>query len=111
MSVRYLREKILVTAIYLAFVAVLYLLRVPCFFLRLFTYPCPGCGMTRAYIALLQGDLFNAFHSHPMFWAVPLIYLFILFDGRLFRNKKLNAAILFLLGFGFLLTWLWRIIL
>lgn len=33
--------------------------------------PCPGCGMTRAYLALLRGDLAGAFYYHPLFWMVP----------------------------------------
>ena len=111
MRIRHLREKLLFTLAYLAFIAVLYAFQVPCFFLQLFRQPCPGCGMTRAYVALLQGEVLGAFHWHPMFWTVPVIYLFILFDGRLFRSRGLNTTVLILLGLGFLLTWLWRMIL
>ncbi len=34
--------------------------------------PCPGCGMTRAWLSALHGDLAAAFAYHPLFWAVPL---------------------------------------
>lgn len=34
--------------------------------------PCPGCGMTRAWLSVLHGDLAAAFAYHPLFWAVPL---------------------------------------
>ncbi len=40
---------------------------------RAFGIPCPGCGMTRAVLALLQGDPMQATRFHPMVWALPLI--------------------------------------
>ena len=35
--------------------------------------PCPGCGMTRALITALSGDLAGAFRMHPLFWLPPLL--------------------------------------
>ncbi len=35
--------------------------------------PCPGCGMTRAYVQLFSGHLEEAFYYHPLFWLVPLV--------------------------------------
>lgn len=46
-----------------------------CLFRNLFGIPCPTCGMTRAYLHLLQGDISGAFKYHPLFWAVPIILL------------------------------------
>ena len=34
---------------------------------RVTGFSCPGCGMTRAYIALLSGDIRGAFYYHPLF--------------------------------------------
>ena len=35
-----------------------------------FGVPCPGCGLTRATLALLQGDFTTALHLHPL---VPVL--------------------------------------
>jgi hypothetical protein len=45
--------------------------------------PCPGCGLTRASLALVHGDFARAFHFHPLvFWVLP-VYLFLV-GGLLF---------------------------
>lgn len=42
-----------------------------------FGIPCPGCGLTRATLALLRGDLRSALHFHPLVWLLtPLFTLF-----------------------------------
>ena len=41
--------------------------------------PCPGCGLTRATLALLRGDVRTALHFHPLVWL--LMPLFIGFMG------------------------------
>jgi hypothetical protein len=37
-----------------------------CLIATLFHVPCPGCGMTRAALALLHGDFAGALHFHPL---------------------------------------------
>lgn len=37
--------------------------------------PSPTCGMTRAWVFFLQGELYNAFFYHPLFWLVILFPL------------------------------------
>lgn len=44
---------------------------IPCFFKSTFGMECPGCGMQRALIALLKGDILLSLQSHPA--LIPLI--------------------------------------
>lgn len=52
---------------------------VGCPFRFLFGVSCPGCGMTRAWLAFLTGDVGRAFAMNPLFWApvvaIPLFEL------------------------------------
>lgn len=53
----------------------------------IFGLPCPGCGMTRAWFAVLGGDIVKAFAMNPMFWSIPILYGYILADGHLLGHK------------------------
>ncbi len=44
-----------------------------CLFKWIFGLPCPGCGLSRAYLSLLNGQISAAFFYHPLFWLVPII--------------------------------------
>ena len=47
---------------------------VPCGFARMFHVPCPGCGSTRAMLALAHGDLNGLVHNNPL---APLMTLLV----------------------------------
>lgn len=65
--------------------------------------PCPGCGMTRAFLHFFQGDLKGAFYYHPLFWLVPILFGLWLFSyrseraSRLMRNNWFWGSLLVLL--------------
>lgn len=46
---------------------------VPCLWRTMLGVPCPGCGMSRAYSALLTGNLSMAWQQHPLFWLPPAV--------------------------------------
>lgn len=50
----------------------------------IFGIPCPLCGLTRAYSALLHLGFAEAFYYHPL-WpiAVPALVLFILYQRKI----------------------------
>lgn len=53
----------------------LYLLDIGCVFRLMTGIPCPGCGMTRAWLAALRLDFAAAIAYHPLFWAVPIAFV------------------------------------
>lgn len=81
--------KMLYMAVVLTLLAFLYISGVGCVWRFLFHYPCPGCGITRACVALVHGDFKAAFEYNYMFISLPIIFAYILFDGRIFKSKKL----------------------
>lgn len=40
-----------------------------------FGVPCPGCGLTRATLALMRGDVRTAFHFHPLVWLLAPLFI------------------------------------
>ena len=98
--------KILITLFYLAVVVAFYYSGISCIFLKISGIRCIGCGMTRALISALKFDFSGAFNYHFMFWSLPLLYLYFLYDGVLFKNKTLNRAVFIAIAVGFLVNWI-----
>ena len=65
---------------------------------------CPGCGVTRSWIALLGGDLGEAFRLHPLFWLPPVAA-----GLWIFRRKKVCGVLFGLALAGFLALWVVRL--
>lgn len=62
-----------------------------CPFAILTGYPCPACGLTRAGLCLLRGDLVSAWETHPLifFWTAWILYLL---SCRYLADKKARLA-------------------
>jgi hypothetical protein len=70
-----LRRGLIVLALCGAF-ALIVLLRLPfCPMAGILGVPCPGCGLTRATLALLRGDLRGALHLHPLVLVLAPIFI------------------------------------
>ncbi|MDG1158415.1 MAG: DUF2752 domain-containing protein [Flavobacteriales bacterium] len=65
---------------------------IPCIYTSISGYNCPGCGLTRAVILLLQFELKAAWQMNPLiFIVVPAISYFVIKDIISFKhgNKHL----------------------
>lgn len=104
------KMKVIFTVAYLGVVGLLYKLGVSCLFQQFLGVRCPGCGMTRAMLSVLHLDLKAAFGYHPMFWSMPILYLYFLLDNGLFRNKIWDRVVLFGILVGVAVSWIVRIV-
>ena len=82
----------------------------PCLIRSITGIPCVGCGLSRAWLAALRLDFYSAFRHHPMFWSVPVLVLFALFDGKLFRKNIWNGLVLIGLIAGLVVCYIVRIV-
>lgn len=100
-----LKDKLIVTGFILLYVLISNIWGGVCIFSKLTGIPCPGCGMSRAVVALLQFRFAEAFGYHLMVWSLPFLYLCYLTDGKLFKKKAWNILFYVLIGVGFLVNW------
>ena len=90
----------------------LYVLFVGCPIYRLFGKTCPGCGMTRAFIAAMKLDIKTAFAYHPLFPLFGLETLYVLFRGNILKHYTLAPKAEFAIGVASLallwIVWMFR---
>ena len=92
--------KLLFLAICALILSAIYVFRFPCPIKALTGVPCPGCGMTHAYLRLLKLDISGAFAANGAFWVLPAAIVLLVKDGAVFKSKKLNCFFIFILAFS-----------
>ncbi len=67
--------------------------------------PCPGCGMTRAFLALAEGDFLGALRFNPL--SIPLFAFLVIssFNIHLTVYQRARDRLLTVLLFMVLLWW------
>ena len=95
---------IAVVILYLVF----YLLGIGCPIKFLTGISCAGCGMTRAYLSLIRGDVSGAFSYHPLFILPPLAVLIIVMKAKL--PAKIYYLLLFTITAVFLIIYILRLL-
>lgn len=80
-------------------ILVVFIFDIPCVFKSIFGISCPGCGLTRGFRALLNGDVITAFHYNiltiPMFLFLFIFCILFILD----YIKKSNYSLCFLFIF------------
>lgn len=79
--------------------------------------PCPGCGLTRATMAILRGDFAGGLHLHPLAPIVtPVVAVMLAYnsmtyvrEGRFYAAERLNgrAMTAFAIVMGALMLGVW----
>jgi Protein of unknown function (DUF2752). len=57
-----------------------------------FHFDCPGCGLQRSFLYLLEGDIARSFTTYPA--TIPMILLFIYTGMHILFGFKHGAAII-----------------
>jgi len=90
---------------------ILYSYTVGCLLNRLTGITCPGCGLSRAYLACLRLDFAAAFAYHPLFPLLPPYILYILWH-HIFHfpgSKKLTVVLTVVMAVLLVGVWLIRL--
>lgn len=69
---------------------------------------CLGCGMTRAWGAVLRFDFDAAFYYHPLFAVPPAVLVIYLFKSKM--NLKIYKIIMLTIMVAFITIYLYRLI-
>lgn len=67
---------------------------------------CAGCGMSRAWIALLHFNIHEAFMYHPLFFLPPVVVIFMLLKSKV--NIKFYKIFMFTMAGAFVIVYLYR---
>lgn len=93
------KNKILILLSYLGLILIFLLytnLHIPCIFKKTFHIPCPSCGMTRAFISIINLNIKNAISynilSIPLFLTLIIIFITNILD-IIFKKQYLNKII------------------
>ena len=109
-KIKNIKSKLILVPAFFLLYLVMYALKTTCIIKSIFGICCPGCGMTRAILSAIKLDFAAAFVLHPMFWSLPILILYFLYDGCLFSNKKINFGVIAVLALSFLLNWIVKIV-
>ncbi len=102
--------KLCLTGLFIVRALLLHYFGIGCPWRALFGLHCYGCGLTRAFLAFFRLDFAVAFRYHFMFWSVPILYLYVWFDGELTGIKWVDIWVLVVIIIGFIIRWiLWFI--
>jgi hypothetical protein len=89
--------------LYLKVISPVFHIHIQCLFHGVTGLYCPGCGLTRACLALLHLDIYQAFRYNMILFILPPIYLlyFMLELAELKKQSKLVMAFMLVIAILF----------
>ncbi|MGL5702740.1 MAG: DUF2752 domain-containing protein [Cetobacterium sp.] len=63
-------------------------------FINIFGIPCPTCGITRAFISLINFNFKEAFRFHPLFWIIRMYLYFPNIEPMIFNKNSSTQKII-----------------
>ena len=80
-----------------------------CPFVLLTGYPCPLCGMTRAFFALFRGDFKTAWELHPFACILVVVILILAIRRYIFHKEIRNIRkMMILISAGIVFLYVYR---
>lgn len=71
---------------------------IPCIFFELTGWYCPGCGITRAFVSLLQFDIYQAFRYNMLIVILlPFAIIYWIYSFVLKGKKRIANVVWYLL--------------
>ncbi len=97
--------KISIVFIQISFFLIIYMLDIECVFKKYLNISCPGCGMTRAFLSIINLDIIGAlsYNILSIFLFIFLVILnSILVYDIIFNSHKLNKLLIYLKKYNYL---------
>lgn len=64
-------------------------LSISCMFYKITGLYCPGCGITRCFFAILEGDFYKAFmYNQLVFILIPFAIIYFIYKAYLYITSK-----------------------
>ena len=89
-------------------VAIMYLTGIGCPIKYVTGVSCAGCGMTRAFMSLLRGQLKLAFYYHPLVYLMPFIVVYFFVKDKL--PGRIRKMLVFTICMAFVIVYIYRLI-
>ena len=98
---------LLLVAYFAAAYTIMYYFDIGCVFLEIFSVPCPGCGMTRAFVSLLKLDFYNAVKYNVVIFFMPYVFMYVFFDFK----HKIHKFLMCLIAVIAIINWTIKLVL
>lgn len=101
-----IRLTLFLSSYFLIAYALLNYFDITCVFLKLFGVPCPGCGMTRAFLAMLKLDFYSAAKHNIVIFFMPYVFMYVYFDFK----HRIHKVLLSMVAIVAIINWLIKMI-